>query len=82
MDKEKRASESEGEKLSEREKSVHPGAKVIRPKYEPGSPDQPDRWTEKLKSVEEIVRYLKTAERYFCEDPANWYGSEKRKTPA
>lgn len=77
-----RKEEVKGEKSPERDKSVHPGAKVIKPKYDPGSPDKPDRWTEKLRSVEEIVKYLKTAERYFCEDPANWYGSEKRKNPA
>lgn len=72
----------EAGKKPEHDKPVHPGAKVIEPRYESGSPDSPDRWTSKLKSFEEVMRYIKTAERYFCEDPANWYGSEKRKTPA
>lgn len=64
------------------EGTVHPGAKVIQPEYEPGRPEQPDRWLNKLTSVDEILKYLKTAERYFCEEPDKWYGSEKRKTPA
>lgn len=72
----------EADKKSEHEKAVHPGARVIEPRYESGRPEAPDRWTLKLKSIEEIIKYIKTAERYFCEDPANWYGSEKRKTPA
>jgi len=63
-------------------KPVHAGAKVLMPKYEPGRPIEADDWLKKLTTTDEITRYLKTAERYFCEDLDKWYGSEKRKTPA
>ncbi len=37
-------------------------------------------WRKKLKSREEVLKYLQTGERYwFSKD---WYGSEKRKNPA
>ncbi len=62
--------------------TVHPGAGVITPEFDQGRPQEPDRWTKKLSSVDEIIKYLKTAERYFCEEQDKWYGSEKRKTPA
>ena len=39
-----------------------------------------DKWREKLRNREEMLKYLKTAERYWFSD--DWYGSEKRKTPA
>ncbi len=37
-------------------------------------------WRQKLASREEKLRYLETAERYWY--GKEWYGSEKRKTPA
>ena len=48
--------------------------------YEPGRPEVPDKWRSKLRNKDEMINYLKTAERYWFSD--DWYGSEKRKTPA
>lgn len=52
---------------------------VLGPTFESGKPDEPIRWREKLRDRDEMLRYIKTAERY-------WYGegqgSEKRKTEA
>ena len=55
---------------------------VLGPTYEPGKPEGEDlgRWRQKLESREETLKYLKTGERYWYSD--EWYGSEKRKTPA
>jgi len=39
-----------------------------------------DTWRKKLRNREEMLKYLKTAERYWFSD--EWYGSEKMKTPA
>ncbi len=38
------------------------------------------RWREKIKSREEMMKYLQTADRYWYSD--DWFGSEKRKNPA
>lgn len=48
--------------------------------YEPGKPEAACNWRTKLKSREEMLRYLQTGERYWYGD--DWYGSEKRRTPA
>jgi len=48
--------------------------------YEDGKPDSPIRWRKKFKNREEMLKYLKSGERYWFSD--DWYGSEKRKTPA
>lgn len=53
---------------------------VLGETYEPGKPQTRDDWRGKLKSRDEMLKYLKTGERYWYSD--NWYGSEKRKTPA
>ncbi len=53
---------------------------VLGPTYEPGKPEGPCKWREKLKSREEKLQYLQTAERYWFSK--EWYGSEKRKNPA
>ncbi|MFQ5842252.1 MAG: hypothetical protein ACE5I8_07420 [Thermodesulfobacteriota bacterium] len=54
--------------------------KVLGPTFEKGQPDKAGNWRQKLRNREEKLDYLKTGERYwFSED---WYGSEKRKTPA
>ena len=39
-----------------------------------------DNWRKKLKDRGEMLKYLKTAERYWFS--RDWFGSEKRKTPA
>jgi len=48
--------------------------------YDPGKPESRDAWRGKFQSRAEMLKYLKTGERYWYSD--NWYGSEKRKTPA
>ncbi len=54
--------------------------KILGPTYEAGKPEESDNWRKKLRSKDEMIRYLKTAERYWFSD--EWYGSEKRKNPA
>jgi hypothetical protein len=48
--------------------------------YEPGSPTGPQNWRHKLRDRDEMLRYLETGERYWFSD--EWYGSEKRRSPA
>ncbi len=50
--------------------------------FEPGKPEAVElgQWRQKLASREEKLRYLQTAERYYY--GKDWFGSEKRKTPA
>ncbi len=50
--------------------------------FEPGKPEDVTlgQWRQKLASREEKLRYLQTAERYYY--GKDWFGSEKRKTPA
>ena len=48
--------------------------------YEDGKPEKAARWRDKLNSREQMLRYLKNGERYWFSD--DWYGSERRKTPA
>lgn len=64
------------------EKTLFSGkkVKVVGPEYEPGTPEKPCRWREKLLSRVEMIRYLQTGERYWFSK--EWYGSEKRKNPA
>ncbi len=54
--------------------------KVLGPTFEKGQPDKPENWRQKLRKREEKLDYLKTGERYWFND--EWFGSEKRKTPA
>ena len=37
-------------------------------------------WRKKLNNREEMLKYLRTADRYWYSD--DWFGSEKRKNPA
>lgn len=71
-------------RVEEREAPGRGKVKVLIPIYEPGKPEGEEvgKWTRKLTSREEILRYLRTAERYWHTPPSEWYGSEKRKTPA
>jgi hypothetical protein len=48
--------------------------------YDEGKPAGPDLWRGKLKTRQDMIRYLRTAERYWFS--TDWFGSEKRKTPA
>ena len=50
--------------------------------YEEGQPEvgNPVQWRAKMRTRQEMLKYLETGERYwFSKD---WYGSEKRKTEA
>ncbi len=55
---------------------------VLGATFEKGKPEaaEPGRWRQKLESREDKLRYLQTAERYWY--GKEWFGSEKRKTPA
>ena len=55
---------------------------VLGETFEEGLPEGEDagRWRQKLSNRADKLRYLETGERYwFSKD---WFGSEKRKTPA
>ncbi len=48
--------------------------------YDDGLPQEKLSWRVKLGDRKQMLRYLQSGERYwFSKD---WYGSEKRKTPA
>ncbi len=55
---------------------------VLGETYEEGQPDREGlgRWRQKLQSREDKLKYLETGERYWYSK--EWFGSEKRKTPA
>lgn len=50
--------------------------------FEDGMPGNVElgHWRQKLESRDDMLKYLKTGERYWYSD--EWYGSEKRKNPA
>ncbi len=54
--------------------------KVIGETYEPGKPTEAYNWRKKLRSQEEMLRYLQSAERYWFSKEG--FGSERRRTPA
>ena len=54
--------------------------RVLGPTFEKGQPDKSEDWRQKLRNREEKLNYLKTGERYWFNE--EWFGSEKRKTPA
>ena len=55
---------------------------VLGPTYEKGEPvgEELGRWRQKLASRDEKLKYLRSGERYWYS--GDWFGSEKRKTPA
>ena len=48
--------------------------------FEAGKPTGPNNWRKKLQNREDMLKYLQTGERYWYSE--EWYGSEKRRTPA
>ena len=54
--------------------------KVLGETYEPGKPEGPQNWRHKLGDREDMLKYLQSGERYWYSE--EWYGSEKRRTPA
>lgn len=55
---------------------------VLAGTFEGGQPEGEElgRWRQKLGSRAERLKYLETGERYWFSN--DWYGSERRKTPA
>ncbi len=55
---------------------------VLGATFEEGSPEGEDlgKWRQKLDSREDKLKYLQNGERYWFSE--EWFGSEKRKTPA
>ena len=55
---------------------------VLGATFEKGKPEgeEEGRWRQKLASREDKLKYLQTGERYWYGQ--EWFGSEKRKTPA
>ncbi|NIO06224.1 MAG: hypothetical protein GTN74_16950 [Proteobacteria bacterium] len=68
------------EKLEEKKSFDGKKVKVVGATFDKGKPDSPYYWRKKLRSRDEILEYLRTGERYWFNE--EWYGSEKRKTPA
>ena len=70
--------ESKAENKSATEKKVE----VLGVTFEKGKPEGEDegKWRQKLASREDKLKYLQTGERYWYGQ--EWFGSEKRKTPA
>ena len=70
--------ESKAGNKSATEKKVE----VLGATFEKGKPEGEDegRWRQKLASREDKLKYLQTGERYWYGQ--EWFGSEKRKTPA
>ena len=67
------------------EKKIAPDGEeveVLGATFEEGRPAGEDlgKWRQKLSSREEKLKYLETGERYWYGQ--DWFGSEKRKTPA
>jgi len=67
------------------EKKKAPGwgkVEVLGATFEEGKPEGEElgRWRHKLGTREQKLKYLETGERYWY--GKEWYGSEKRKTPA
>jgi hypothetical protein len=52
---------------------------ILKGSYQKGKPEKPLDWLKKLQGKEEIIRFIKTAERYWYGES---YGSEKRRSPA
>ena len=55
---------------------------VLGATFEEGKPEgeEPGKWRQKLGSRAEKLKYLQNAERYWY--GKDWFGSEKRRTPA
>ena len=67
------------------EKTKAPGrdeVEVLGDTFEEGAPDGEElgKWRRKLDSREDKLKYLQSGERYWFSE--EWFGSEKRRTPA
>ncbi|HUV56191.1 MAG TPA: hypothetical protein VMV84_03055 [Dehalococcoidales bacterium] len=69
-------------KVEEKSAPGRDKVEVLGATYETGKPEGEDlgKWRQKLSNREEKLKYLQTGERYWY--GKDWFGSEKRKTPA
>ncbi|MCD6300367.1 MAG: hypothetical protein J7L78_04305 [Dehalococcoidales bacterium] len=69
-------------KVEEKSAPGRDKVEVLGATFEEGKPQGEDlgKWRQKLSSREEKLKYLQTGERYWYSK--DWFGSEKRKTPA
>jgi hypothetical protein len=68
------------------EKKKAPGrdeVEVLGATFEEGKPEGEElgRWSQKLETREERLRYLQLSERYWYGKEGDWYDSEKRRKP-
>ncbi len=69
-------------KIEEKSAPNRDKVEVLGETYEKGKPEGEEmgKWRQKLGERAEKLKYLSTAERYWYGE--EWFGSEKRKTPA
>ena len=69
-------------KIEEKSAPGRDKVEVLGATFEEGKPQGEDlgKWRQKLSNREEKLKYLQTGERYWY--GKDWFGSEKRKTPA
>ena len=67
------------EKREKKKKFDGEEVEVLGETYEEGIPEDADRWRGKMRSREEMLRYIETGLRYYYGES---YGTEKRRTPA
>jgi len=69
-------------KVEEKSAPGRDKVEVLGATFEEGKPEDKElgKWRQKLGSREEKLKYLQTGERYWY--GKEWFGSEKRKTPA
>jgi hypothetical protein len=69
-------------KIEEKSAPNRDKVEVLGETYEKGKPEGEEmgQWRQKLGERAEKLKYLSTAERYWYGE--EWFGSEKRKTPA
>ncbi len=69
-------------KIEEKQAPGRGKVKVLGETYDSGMPEGEEvgKWRQKLESREDKLKYLENGERYWY--GGEWYGSEKRKSPA
>ena len=69
-------------KIEEKSAPGRDKVEVLGATFEEGKPEDKElgKWRQKLESREEKLKYLQNGERYWY--GKEWFGSEKRKTPA
>ena len=69
-------------KIEEKSAPGRDKVEVLGATFEEGKPENKElgKWRQKLETREEKLKYLQNGERYWY--GKEWFGSEKRKTPA